>query len=273
MSRFNGFIVFTFIIFSAVFTGCNPSYPADRLTDSIQALVKKEYNLESKAFLVGNTLYLDIKLEDISSTEAKKLTAMLEKLQGAVLSIVRVSLSTDAKVNFMVVTASDPVWKLGIRIIEQLQDIKDYLYMKISRGDYEGRLVMEINIGNDGGVNYTSDREITTDEFIGRLIVSQFNMVLRSNPFLSILMDKYELKYISMSGSELVLTGTKNFDPQMFQLARHVLVNEAAKVIKKYALTSLKAIKIIDQAKPEVAPILIDVSNAKVVESKPVKGR
>ena len=269
MNWFNGIIVFSFLVFSAAFSGCNPSYPADRLTDSIQALVKKEYNLESKASLVGNTLYLDIKLEDISSTEAKKLTAMLEKLQGAVLSIVRVSLSTDAKVNFMVVTASDPVWKFGIRIIEQLQDIKDYLYMKISRGDYEGRLVMEIDIGHGGAINYTSDREITTDEFIGRLIVSQFNMVLRSNPFLSILMDKYELKYISMTGSELVLTGTKNFDPQMFELARHVLVNEAAKVIKKYELTTLKVIKIIDQAKPEAQPIMVDVSKAK--EIKPEK--
>ena len=269
MFWFNGIIVFSFLAFSAAFSGCNPSYPSDRLTDSIQQLVKKEYNLESKASLVGNTLYLDIKLEDISSTEAKKLTAMLEKLQGAVLDIVRVSLSTDAKVNFMVVTASDPVWKLGIRIIEQLQDIKDYLYMKISRGDYEGRLVMEIDIGHDGAINYTSDREITTDEFLGRLIVSQFNMVLRSNPFLSILMDKYELKYVSMSGSELVLTGTKNFDPQMFDLARHVLVNEAAKVKNKYEVKNLKDIKIIDETKPEVQPIIIDVSNAK--EDKPEK--
>ena len=71
MFWFNGIIVFSFLFFSVSFSGCNPSYPADRLTDSIQALVKKEYNLESKAFLVGNTLYLDIKLEDISSTDRR----------------------------------------------------------------------------------------------------------------------------------------------------------------------------------------------------------
>jgi len=263
MFWFNGIIFFGFLVFSAAFGGCNPTYPADRLTDSIQALVKKEYNLESKASLVGNTLYLDIKLEDISSTEGKKLTAMLEKLQGAVLSIVRVSLSTDAKVNFMVVTASDPIWKLGIRIIEQLQDIKDYLYMKISRGDYEGRLVMEIDIGNDGAINYTGNKEITFDEFIGRLVVSQYNMVLRSNPFLSILMDKYELKFVGLSGGELAATGTKNFDPLMFELSRHILIDEARKIIKKYELTNLKIIKIGDQSKPEAMPIMIDLSKEK----------
>ncbi|MCX5782475.1 MAG: hypothetical protein NT145_07210 [Elusimicrobia bacterium] len=256
----NGIVIYSFIIFSVFLSGCNPTYPVGNLTESIQKLVKKEYNLESKASLVGNTLYLDIKLEDISSTETKKLSAMLEKLQGAVLSIVRVSLSTDAKISFMVVTAIDPVWKLGIRIIESLQDIKDYLYQKISRGEYEGRLVMEIDIGQDGLINYTSDKEMTLNEFAGRLTVSQFNMLLRSNPFLSILLNKYELKYVSFVGSELVLTGTKNFDPQMFELARHILVNEAEKTSKKYELIKINTIKILDPNKPDAQPILIDIT-------------
>ncbi len=91
----------------------------------------------------------------------------------------------------MVVTATDPVWKLGIRIIETLQDIKDYLYQRISRGDYEGRLVMEIDIGQDGAIIISSNKEMTMEEFVGRLVISQYNMVLKEQPFL-----KHSLKQI-----------------------------------------------------------------------------
>ena len=99
---------------------------------------------------------------------------------------------------------------------------------------------------------------MTTDEFIGRLIVSQFNMLLRSNPFLSILMDKYELKYVSFFGGELIVTGTKNFDVKMFDLAKHILIDEAKKTITKYDLKNLKQIKILD---PNNQPILIEIKS------------
>ncbi|MFC1501533.1 hypothetical protein ACFL58_03700 [Elusimicrobiota bacterium] len=252
-SRFLLFCIF----FSFLIAGCGPSYPAGEITESVKEIVKKEYDLESEAKLVGNTLYLEIKLDNLATTETKKLIEMLKHLQGAVLSIVRVSLSSDADIDFMVVSASDPAWKIGVRIIEYLQDVKDYLYMKISRGDYEGRLIMEIDTAGEGMVVYENNTPLTMNEFLGRLIVSQFNMLSRTNPFLGIFLEKYQMKYVELTDSELILSASEDFDPEMFALAEKLLIEETKKVIKKYNISNLEKITIIGQ---DIQPVTVDIN-------------
>lgn len=251
---------------SVFFTGCHISYPETSLIESIEQLVKKEYNLDSEAKFVDGTLYLEIKLDELTTTEPRKINAMLEKLQGAVLSIVRVGLSTDADIQYMVVSVSDPKWNIGVRIIEKLQDVKDYFYQKISRGDYMGRMIMEIDVSEDGPVEYPSDEGITEDEFIGRLIVSQFSMLSRQNPFLSLIMDRYELKYGMLMDKELILSPTKRFDPAMFALARQFLVDKTREIAKKYDV-EIETVKIIGA---EVEPIVIDIAS-EPVDAKPTE--
>ena len=63
----------------------------------------------------------------------------------------------------MVLVVSEPTFKLHLRIIEKLDDIKAFLYQKISKADYEDRLVLEIE-PNEAGDNTAPQTVKKSDE-------------------------------------------------------------------------------------------------------------
>jgi hypothetical protein len=233
----------------SLLAGCTPSYPKAHIADSVQKVVKKEYGLDGKAQLSGDTLYLDVKLSGLTTTNTKDLTEVMQKVQGAVLAVTRVALSSDAKILYLVVSASDPAWKLNMRIVQRLQDVKEFLYQKISRNDYEDRLVLEIDTGEEGDMPLQPQlhRNIELGEFVGRLIVSQFNTLSRNNPFLSVLLDNSKLRYNRIEGEELVLDIAQSVSPKTLPIIEKMLSHEAKKIVKKYDGFSVKRIRIIDR--------------------------
>jgi hypothetical protein len=232
--------------------GCGPTYPSNHITDAVRRVVKKEYHLDSTARLVGATLYLDVRLTGLTSTDPQALAEVLKKVQGAVLAITRVSLSSDAQIRYTVVTAKDPSWKLSMRIIQRLDDVKAFLYQKISHADYEERLVLEIN----GAGPAAESRELDVREFAGRLIVSQINMLGRTNPFLSAIVGNSQLEYIGMDGEELTMKLGMGLAPQAQPLFEDIVMRQSKKVAVKYSLGQLKRVRIIT---PDNSMISLDV--------------
>ena len=86
------YLIAALILFSMVPMGCKATYNKSTIAESVQKLIKKEYNLDGRAKLEGETLYLEVNLEGLVSTEQKILADMLKKVQGAALVITRVSL-------------------------------------------------------------------------------------------------------------------------------------------------------------------------------------
>ncbi len=223
-------------------SGCSPSYPKNQLPMALAKMIKKEYNLDSRVVLRGNTLYLDLYLSGIASTDPRMLNEILKKIQGAMLSITRVSLSSDAKIEYMVVNARDAAWSLNIRLIQRLEDVKGLLYQRISKSDYEGRLVLEIDILNKtpngpstlqslvGDIKYN----LTVEEFAGRLMVSQVNMASRTNPFLSVLLNNVQLRYERWTPDQLFVTATGALSDSSFFLFQNIIKTESQKVMSKY---------------------------------------
>ncbi|MCX5778865.1 MAG: hypothetical protein NTU66_06595 [Elusimicrobia bacterium] len=249
-------------------TACNrPSYPADRVAASVQELIKKEYGMEGTAKVVGDTLYLDIRLSELTTTDAKKLTKVMEEIQGAVLTITRVALSTDASLKFLVLTGNDPAWQIGLRIIEYLQDVKDYFYQRISRGDYEERLIFELEYGGDAQLLFAeqsrvfpgnngsvesyvvpnADRGMSMNEFAGRLIVSQFNTMNRSNPFLSVVLNNTKLRYVAFQDQELIIKAANQMSASLKPLTQKLLIEQTNKIAKKYSAFQIKQIRIVGE--------------------------
>ncbi|MBN1822680.1 MAG: hypothetical protein JW803_00010 [Endomicrobiales bacterium] len=227
-------------------SGCKPSYPRAMVPDAVKKLVKKEYGLDGEAKLVGETLYLKIQLANLITTEQKALTDILKKVQGASLTITRVSLSSDAKIRFLVLVASHPTYKLHLRIIQRLDDIKYYLYQKISRSDYEDRLVLEIDTSEDAryGDMDRMDRELTMPEFVGRLVVSQMNMLSRNNPFLGIILGSIQLRYKDFRDGELDVELTNKLTPELFSFFEDTLIKQAEKINKKYLGYETRKVKV-----------------------------
>ena len=57
-------------LITVFFTGCSkPTYPKNKLEISAKKILKKEYNLDCSLKLVGKTLYMEVKLSDMLSTE------------------------------------------------------------------------------------------------------------------------------------------------------------------------------------------------------------
>lgn len=231
----------TFLICSVFLVACSPSYPKKNLTTSLPLLLKKEYKLNSTAKFVGRTLYLDVGLSGLTSTDSKALTEVLKKVQGAMISITRVALSSDAKIDYMVVNAGDVSWSLNIRLIQRLVDVKGLLYQRISRSDYEGRLVLEIETKEKKSGTDTYEpsvleekHDIRIEEFMGRLIVSQINMASRTNPFLAVLLNSVQLKYDKWTPDVLYVNATIKPGTAAYPLFEDIVKKESRMVLNKY---------------------------------------
>ena len=227
--------------------GCGGvSYPKGDIIDSLKALVKKECGAESEAFIVGRTLYLDMPLEGLTSKDQSKVNDEVKKMQTAIMAITRVTLSTDADVKYMVVNAFSPDKSVLFRILQNIDDVKSYLYMRISRGDYQSRSLFEIE-GPETAASVIEDRrDITEGEFVGRMIVAQINMAARANPFIGALISMMQLRYHDVKDGVLYLTVSGTSDEKGMDFIRNMIADGTKEYSKKYAL-NFESVKIIDQ--------------------------
>jgi hypothetical protein len=243
-------IILALISSCIVFPACKSSYSKDNIPASIEKIIKKEYNLEGHAKLAGDTVYLQVQLDGLVSTEEEALAEIYKKVQGASLAVTRVALSSDANIRILVILVSEPTYKLNLRIIERVEDIKAYLYMKISRNDYQERLILEIEKSDDNIENIDSEidenKSLDNKEFAGRLIVSQINMLSRSNPFLGAMIGNAQLKYISFDGEELVAGISNNISQPSMSFFTDIVNAQALKIRNKNICPGPKRVKIID---------------------------
>lgn len=240
--------IILFIISLTFLVSCGPTYPKNQIEKAVENLVNKEYGLIGEARLKGRVLYLDVMLKDLTATKTNQVTEAIKKLQGAVLTITRVALSSDAEIRYMVVSSYDPAWKLGIRIIQNMEDIKGFLYQKISKGDYEGRLVLEVENGDTNKISpiiALNSEVLAIKEFVGRLVASQINMLSRSNPFLGVVLDNFKLRYFGFTGDSIILQAVDLRDKDINVLFKEVIKDEFQKVIKKYDIKPITKLTIV----------------------------
>ncbi|MHB9156055.1 MAG: hypothetical protein ACYC5N_10285 [Endomicrobiales bacterium] len=240
VALFSGLAVFAM-------TGCGPTYPREKIADSVLRIIEKEYKLTGSAKLVGETLYLDVKLPGLVTTEQKVLSEVLEKVQGAVLAVTRVALSSDARITYVVITVQDSSWKLSLRFIQRIEDVKALFYQRISRSDYEDRLVIEIETPAAGlSAAPLPSKEMEPREFLGRLVTSQINMLSRNNPFLSLILGNSQLEFSGYSDEELVIRISSYLSPQVLPFFQDIVSQKAARIIGKFPFWQPRKIRIIE---------------------------
>jgi len=238
-------------LITVFFTGCSkPTYPKNKLEISAKKILKKEYNLDCSLKLVGKTLYMEVKLSDMLSTEKNLPEKVIKKLHGAILTIVRISLSSDAKIDTLVTVAKVENYDFCVRIIQRLDDIKHFLYLKISKSDYEERLILEM-------LPYSKldHKELTLKEFVARLIVSQHNMLLKTNPFLSGLLNNVSLEFNNLTDNSLTVIANSlqpNLSTPVKEFFEKILIKSYLDVLKKYSVFNFpESIKIVDRNRVE----------------------
>ncbi|MFA6599855.1 MAG: hypothetical protein WCU74_02410 [Candidatus Omnitrophota bacterium] len=146
------------LIFAA---GCGESYPGDKLKESIQAICEKEYGVHDiEIEVAGQTIGVYLPMEKLFNLDFKDILAKgqissldklfepspeaFDKIENVLFSISRVLLSTDRKIRFYMMQATD-IEKTGQQLVIKgnVDDIRRVRIWDISRGEYRRRVVSE----------------------------------------------------------------------------------------------------------------------------------
>ncbi len=141
------FLLFTLYFLLFTVSGCAPTYPKEKLKESIIKICKNDYNIDVKVRVVGATVAIYIPLEDLMDFTFALTKNASEKINNVILSVSRVVLSTDAKVGFFCVIAHDVrIPEIQVIIIKSVNDVKRLLLNDISRGEYGRRILIDVRL-------------------------------------------------------------------------------------------------------------------------------
>jgi hypothetical protein len=132
---------------AAALTSCGPTYPMDKVKESVARVCRDEYKLDVKAEIIGKTIAIYLPLEDLIDFTFAITKSASEKINDVILSVSRVTLSTDAEFDFYCIIAHDiRIPEIQIVIIKSVDDVKRFLLNDISRGEYSKRMLVDIRL-------------------------------------------------------------------------------------------------------------------------------
>lgn len=161
-------LVLGIIILACLFalSGCSQTYPPGRIKESIAEICRREYGIENiRVEIAGTTagVFLPVKklfvsdIKEIFSSGKAQLADMenlfqpspeaMDQVEDVLFSISRVLLSTNLKLDFYVLQATD-VEKTGLQLIltGYVNDIKRVRLWDISRDEYRKRIIHELGL-------------------------------------------------------------------------------------------------------------------------------
>jgi hypothetical protein len=140
------FLLFA-IMLSFFVSGCSETYPKEKIGESIVKICKDEYKIDVKAETIGKTVVIYLPLEDLMDFTFSIGQEASEKINDVILSVARVTLSTNENYNFYCVIAHDVrIPEIQIVIIKSVDDVKRLLLNDISRGEYSKRILIDLRL-------------------------------------------------------------------------------------------------------------------------------
>ena len=180
--RFAGHLLLSALLMASL-AGCGPTYPKEKLKESIIRLCKNEYKVDVKVRTVGKTVAIYMPLEDLMDYTFALTPAATDKLNDVILSVTRVVLSTDAQCEFYCIIAHDVrIPEIQIIIIKSVDDVKRVFLGDISRGEFGKRMIVDMRLSPQ------SQKERSIKEVFQRMNLDQkwqdqvMNDFFRSEP-------------------------------------------------------------------------------------------
>jgi hypothetical protein len=216
----------------------------------VQELCLRDYDLTVDARFVGRTFYVHSVLDGLVGRDLGLQQETLKKLEGAMLSSTRVALSTDADINFIVLKARDSRLGVTVTLVRYLPDIKSLIYMRISREDFEERLVLETTNSLDAETP-ESWYDLSMTEFMARLVASRLQRQFSSNPLINTFLQIRQVQGSFAAGTIRLRLDKFEHDPDTDLLIQEILrtgVEDVVKdVLRKYGARDIvKAVVVKD---------------------------
>ena len=134
-------------VIAMIASGCSkPTYPAARIEESVVKLCKNEYNISVRAKLQGSTFAVYMPFENLFDANLALSEEASDHLNDVLLSISRISLSTDADLQFYILIVQDPrIPDVQMIVIKSVDDLRKFFYGGISRNEYFKRMLYDVN--------------------------------------------------------------------------------------------------------------------------------
>jgi hypothetical protein len=140
-----------FLLVATFLSSCSPTYPQEKVVDSLVALCKEEYKTEIQATINATTIgvlvpvdgLFEVATPGMSEEDLRRISeglpfskGALDKIEVASRSLSRVVLSTDASLEFYTVVTRD--LESGVEFLWSgyITDLKRLNYLDISQGDF-----------------------------------------------------------------------------------------------------------------------------------------
>lgn len=143
----NRILVGLIILYALSQSACGPTYPKEIVDKAIVQLCREEYNIDVKVKIVGNAVGVYIPIQGLFDATLNISKEAAEKINDVLLSVSRVTLSTDAPLDFYIVVAQDSILpEIEVVLIRYIKDIKLLHYEQISRGEFTKRMIIDIKL-------------------------------------------------------------------------------------------------------------------------------
>jgi len=143
ITKFISLSIFSILTIS----GCKPSYPRAKVFDSIVRLCKEEYNTEVKVKIEGKTLGVYMAVDNLLASALQPSEESFERLGNVLQVLSRITLSTDADLEFITLVAKDSkITGFELILTRYVEDIKRFMVGDISRGEYVKRMLWETRV-------------------------------------------------------------------------------------------------------------------------------
>lgn len=163
-------------------------YPREEIPRIIEKLSKEEFNLDVKAALTANCLWVYLPQEKLLDANFNFLETASLNFDHASLIIGRVILNTLDPPQFYVLVTSD-IKSLGLDyvVINYVRDLKRYYYSRISRGESAKRRVFQFKLNlmalNDTEGSHIAFKDIDMREFLTDQLRKRIEDKLKEEPF------------------------------------------------------------------------------------------
>lgn len=132
----------------ACLPACRATYPGRSVNQTIAQICQKEYGVQVLVVSKGRTIgalipVKNILAKDTSRNDLALSNDVLEKIEHVMLTVSRVTLSSEFKFDFFVVTARDAKTGVEVSFVRYLKDVRRLMTDDISRSDYFQRLLIE----------------------------------------------------------------------------------------------------------------------------------
>ncbi len=154
---------------------CTPTYPQEKVSESIIKICKENYSLDVEVKITGETLGVGIVLDNLIEENFYFTKQAKNKMDRIFLTVTRVCLSTDAPLKFFVITCKDTVSEIDVSFIRYIDDINKSFFGYISREDYFNRLVLELAHQDFWNKDDFPFSEINLSGFLAAQMVQRLN--------------------------------------------------------------------------------------------------